>query len=249
MAVTAWTASPAVSAATISFRRAAAAMWKTPASACYAVLLFISDVTMALLPSGAQSAVAHAVSTNITHLALDPLLVLPASAFVDFGNVWIWAPLTLVLLAGIERRLGSLRALLACFGAHIVATLVSEVLLLVQIAWRLQPRSAVNIIDVGPSYVLLAALTGCLVIGSWRLRATALIVGGLIVPGLMTRLPELDMSSVGHLFALVTGAFFTGYLASGRSRERAIMLREAANKAAAATRRLGEAHTPTPVRA
>jgi hypothetical protein len=221
--------------------RAATALWKTPFTASYAILLAITDVIMTFLSSTDQTAVAQATSTNITHLALDPLLVLPASGVVDLGNSrWMWIPLTLLLLGGIERRLGSGRTVMVTFGAHVIASLLSEGVLLVQIASHLQPRSDVNILDVGPSYMILAALSGCLVIGSWRLRAGAFVIGGLIVPGLMVRLPELDMSAVGHLISIVLGASFAGYLASARSREQAAALREAATRAAAATRRLGE---------
>lgn len=221
--------------------RAANALLKTPFTTSYAIVLAITDVIMTLLSSNDQTAVGQATSTNITHLALDPLLVLPASAVVDLGNSrWIWIPLTLLLLGGIERRLGSGRAVMVTFGAHVIASLVSEGLLLVQIASHAQPRSDVNILDVGPSYLILAALSGCVMIGSWRLRAAALVIGGLIIPGLMTRLPELDMSAVGHLLAILLGASFAVYLASARSREQAAMLRDAATRAAAATRRLGE---------
>ncbi len=235
--------------------RLAAALWKTPVTACYAILLLISDLIMAVLPEDAQLSVAHATSTNITHLAVDPVLVLPASAFVNLGNGWIWPPLTLLLLGGIERRLGSFRAIVVTFGAHVVASLVSEGVLLMQVAWHVQPRSAVNIIDVGPSYVLLAAMAGCLIIGSWKLRAAALVTGLLIVPDLMTDLPQLDMSSVGHFLALVLGAGLAGYLASERSRDKGwsvapgTLLRDAASKAADVTRRVGEGTVKDPVRA
>ena len=234
--------------------RAATAAWKTPVTACYALLLLISDLIMAVLPENAQLSIAHATSTNITHLAVDPVLVLPASAFVNLGNGWIWPPLTLLLLGGIERRLGSFRAIIVTFGAHVVASLVSEGVLLMQVAWRVQPRTAVNIIDVGPSYVLLAAMTGCIVIGSWKLRAAALVIGLLIVPNLMVDLPELDMSAVGHLIALVMGAGLAGYLASERSRNKSwgfapgTLLRDAAGKAADVTRRVGEGTVKDPVR-
>lgn len=234
--------------------RAATALWKTPVTACYALLLLIGDLIMAVLPENAQLSIAHATSTNITHLALDPVLVLPASAFVDLGNGWIWPPLTLLLLGGIERRLGASRAIIITFGAHVIASLVSEGVLLMQVAWHFQPRSAVNIIDVGPSYVLLAALAGCLVIGSWKLRAAALVIGLLIVPNLMVDLPDLDMSSVGHFLALVLGAGLAGYLASERSRNKGwgfapgTLLRDAAGKAADVTRRVGEGTAADPVR-
>jgi hypothetical protein len=166
------------------------------------------EFVMWLLPNADETALARAASTNITHLAIDPLFVLPASAFVDLGNTWLWVPLTLILLGGLERMLGRGRALLIVFGAHVIATVISEGMLLLQIAWHAQPRSQVNILDVGPSYVILAAMAACLVLGSWKLRLAAVLSGAIVIPGLLSGITGLDMSALGHLSSLVLGTLF-----------------------------------------
>jgi hypothetical protein len=180
-----------------------------PLAVGYAVMLMLSNIVMTLLPMTAQNAIANAASTNITHLALDPFFVLPASAFVDTSNSWLWMPLSVILVGGLERRFGSRRTFLVLLSAHALATLVSEGVLFMQVAWHVAPKSAINIVDVGPSYVILAAMAGCLAVGSRSLRITAFIAGALIVPNLLVDLPELDMAAIGHLFALLLGAAFT----------------------------------------
>ncbi|HEX4430931.1 MAG TPA: rhomboid-like protein [Frankiaceae bacterium] len=180
----------------------------TPLAACFALGLVLVEFVMWLLPNSDETALARAASTNITHLAIDPLFVLPASAFVDLGNTWLWVPLTLILLGGLERMLGRGRALMIVFGAHVIATVISEGMLLLQIAWHAQPRSQVNILDVGPSYVILAAMAACLVLGSWKLRLAAVLSGAIVIPGLLSGITGLDMSALGHLSSLVLGTLF-----------------------------------------
>jgi hypothetical protein len=185
------------------------AIRRIPVAAGYAVSLLLCNILMAVVSPAAQTSIANAASTNIAHLATEPLFVLPTSAFIDTDTSWLWFPLSIILIGGLERRFGSRRAFLIVFGAHVVATLISEGVLLAQVAWHIAPRSSISILDVGPSYVILAALAGCLAVGSRSLRIVAFITGALIVPGLLVRLPELDMSSVGHLFSLLCGAGFT----------------------------------------
>jgi hypothetical protein len=180
-----------------------------PLAVTYAALLLLSNIVMALLPAATQASIANAASTNITHLATDPFFVLPVSALVDTGNSWLWMPLSVILIGGLERRFGSRRTFLVLLSAHAVATLISEGVLFIQVASHVAPKSAINIVDVGPSYVILAALAGCLAVGSRSLRITAFIAGALIVPNLLVDLPQLDMASIGHLFALLLGAGFT----------------------------------------
>jgi hypothetical protein len=180
----------------------------TPLAACFALGLVLVEFVMWLLPNADETALARAASTNITHLAIDPLFVLPASAFVDLGNTWLWVPLTLILLGGLERMLGRGRALMIVFGAHVIATVISEGMLLLQIAWHAQPRSQVNILDVGPSYVILAAMAACLLLGSWKLKAAAFVSGCIVIPGLLVGIDGLDMSALGHLCSLILGAVF-----------------------------------------
>jgi len=197
--------------------RTTTSVLSTPIAACFALGLMLTECLMWLLPDADATSVAHAASTNITHLAIDPLFVLPASAFVDLGNTWLWVPLTLILLGGLERKLGPGRAFLIAFGSHVIATLISEGMLLMQIAWHAQPRTEVNILDVGPSYVILAAMAACLILGSWKLRLAAVLSGGIVIPGLLVGINSFDMSAVGHLSALILGTVFAlGYTQRGR---------------------------------
>ena len=190
--------------------RAGHLMRRAPLAVFYAFSLVSIEAVMALLPHHQQLAIARAASTNITHLAIDPLFVLPASAFVDQGHGLLWLPLTLILVGGLERKLGSGRTLLITFGAHMLATLISEGVLLAQIAGHAAPRSDVDIIDVGPSYVILAAIAACLVLGSWKLRFAAVVAGAIVIPGLLVGLDGFDVSAMGHLCALILGTLIAG---------------------------------------
>jgi hypothetical protein len=186
----------------------------TPMALAYAIGLVTVQAVMKLLPYGEQMSIARAASTNITHLAIDPLFVLPASAVVDMGNTWLWVPLTLILLGGLERKFGAGRAFMLVFGAHVLASLISEGMLLLQIAWHAAPRSDVDIVDVGPSYVILAAISACLLLGSWRLKIAAVISGAIVIPGLLVGIDGLDMSAMGHLSSLLLGTLFALALTS-----------------------------------
>jgi hypothetical protein len=234
------------------------AIRRIPVAATFAAALFFSNLIMVLLPHSTQLSIANAASTNITHLAVDPFFVLPASAFVDTTGGWFWIPLSIILLGGLERRLGSRRSFLIVFGAHVMATLISEATLLVQVTYHLQPKSAINVLDVGPSYVMLAAMAGCLAIGSRNLRIFAGLVAVLLVPGLLLDLPQLDMSSVGHFFSLVFGVGLTlGYArvalwAKAARREAALVAAHAAERAvevAAPAVQAAKAVAPTKSRA
>jgi hypothetical protein len=200
-----------------SLRGLGATLREMPLALSVAALLAIGNVIMALLSASDQLALARAASTNIAHLARDPLVVLPASAFVDFGNGFLWVPLTLILLGGLERKFGAGRALAVTFGAHVVATLLSEGMLLLQIAWHAAPRSAINILDVGPSYAVLAALSACLVVGGWRMRVAAVVSAMIVIPGVVMDSKGMDVSAVGHLSSVILGALLAwAFVMAGR---------------------------------
>lgn len=193
-------------------------MWRRmPATVSFLLALLLTDVGLALLSERNRLAIGHATSTNVTHLVVDPLLVLPASAIVDLGADWKWLLLALVLLGGLERRLGTRGVVVVCLSAHVIATLLSEGLVFFRVAWHALPSSQFDDLDVGPSYVVLAGAAGCLVVGGWRLRAIAALAGTLIVPGLLAGLSHLAMPAVGHVASVAFGAVFAGrYLATAR---------------------------------
>ena len=180
-----------------------------PFARVYAGLFLAINVLLLAMPDHWRAAVQVATSTNVSRLATDPLFVLPASAFIDEGQLWLWIPLILLLVGGLESHIGTRWALIAVFGAHTVATLLSESILLTRVALHLEPTSQLHTVDIGPSYMVLAALAGCLVVGGFRLRLGALAVGAFILPGLLHGFTSLDMTAVGHVSALVLGAAFS----------------------------------------
>lgn len=95
-----------------------------------------------------------------------------------------------------------------------LGTLVSEGIVAYRVQHGLLPASGNRILDVGPSYVVVAAIMVALVYGSRRARVAAaadlaiLVFIGQIFAGLST----LQVAAVGHATALVVGAAGGGLL-------------------------------------
>ncbi len=173
----------------------------------------VSSVYVGIGGYGRRSIVA-ATATNIHNLQTDPLGTLIASAFVAEGIPWFWVALAVVGLFPLTSRFGNLKALLLVFSAHVVGTLISEGV----VAWRISlgelPRSMRLLDDVGPSYVIAAALVATLLYGPkglgrvsgrwWRVGAAIGLL--LLLPSLFDGLEHLDVAAVGHIVALTTGA-------------------------------------------
>lgn len=176
----------------------------------------------ALLSPGGQQTVLAWASTSVANLARDPLGCLIFSAFITDGSAWVWPPLIAAAVFPACRVAGSWRTLGVCVTGHVAGTLVSEGI----VAWRVHagalPLADTRLVDVGPSYVVVAALMLALLWG-WpdcfalaRAFAMAnlaiLIVAGDIFGGLSS----LDVAAVGHLTAMVTPLVWltvSGYVA------------------------------------
>jgi hypothetical protein len=177
-----------------------------------------------LEPSDQRSFVAS-TATNLVNLRSDPLGTLIASAFVSEAAPWIWVGFAVVGLFPLVHRFGNLRALLLVTTAHVIGTLFSEGPLALRIASGAAPASLRALDDVGPSYVIAAALIAAIVYGAepaaltdsgrhwlfdriasrwWRLGAA--IGLALLAPNLFDGLLHLDVAAVGHSVALLSGA-------------------------------------------
>jgi hypothetical protein len=201
-------------------------------SSVYAYGLGLSD----------QRSFVASTATNLINLRSDPLGTLIASAFVSETAPWIWVGFAVVGLFPLVHRFGNLRALLLVAAAHVIGTLLSEGLLALRIASGAAPASLRALDDVGPSYVIAAALIATIVYGAepavrtngghwlfdriasrwWRLGAA--IGLALIAPSLFEGLGGLDVAAVGHSVALVSGAV-VGLILARRERrgERRVM--------------------------
>ncbi|MDQ6650174.1 MAG: hypothetical protein M3Z02_08670 [Actinomycetota bacterium] len=146
-----------------------------------------------------------AISTDVSHLAAVPWLVLPASALVITGTpLWLWAGALLVVLAPLEQRLGLRQAATVFLGGHVVATLLTELPIAYAVAQGSWPDSALTRTDVGISYGFYATVAAAAGLLPNRLRWAVLGGTAAVLVGQLANDP--DMSAAGHLIALGTGA-------------------------------------------
>ncbi|WP_245905780.1 rhomboid-like protein [Mycolicibacterium palauense] len=167
-------------------------------------LLLVTTLIQHTLTGRQRSEVLWRQSTNLHHLAGDPLRVLLDSLlWIDGYYWWPYALLFCVFLAPAEHWLGAWRWLTVGLSAHVIATYVGEGFLY----WRIQQASAspelFNARDIGVSYFL-AGIAGVLtygIVAPWRwvylgLASTAVVVPLLTDPG---------FTPVGHCCALLVG--------------------------------------------
>jgi hypothetical protein len=170
----------------------------------FAVVSFL--YVYGLQPAGRQSLVAWA-ATDLANLKSDPVGCLVASAFVAQQSPWIWLVIGAVALVPLVRRIGNVRALVLVAAAHVIGSLISEGILGVQISMGAEPASMRYLDDVGPSYVMVAALVAVILYCHgrlWRIGALACLIA--LVPHLFSGLSHLAVAPVGHLVAMLVGA-------------------------------------------
>ncbi|MFJ1655924.1 rhomboid-like protein [Streptomyces sp. NPDC088337] len=197
-------------------RAAAAYVRSAPGTYVWLLILFLTTVALHhMSPQFEQHFLRHR-STNLRELSHDPVRVLFSSAmWIDSGHWLPYAVLYTVFHAQAERWLGTLRWLLVCVTAHVLATLVGEGALLWAIQRHVVPESAVNTLDVGVSYAL-AGVAGVLayrIARPWRyLYLTAVLA--FYAVSLATGRTFTDL---GHFAAVLIGLGCCP-LAGGRGR-------------------------------
>ncbi|MGW2307643.1 rhomboid-like protein [Actinomadura luteofluorescens] len=174
-----------------------------------------------ILPPGARHALIAWASTNLANLAVNPVGTMVASAFVAEGSQGVLLVVAAVGLFPVTRRFGNLRAVALITASHVLGTLISQGIALARLEAGLLSDSIRTVPDVGPSYVLCAALVAAFLYGHGRARRlAALACWCALVPVLLDGLFTLEVAAVGHLVAMLTGAV-AGRLLSLRERRRA----------------------------
>ena len=177
------------------------------ASVFLAAFLIVTAIG-AILPARDRSAVATWASTSVASLEHHPAGSLLLSAFIAGGSAAIWPVLIALAMFGANRALGNAATAVICLAAHAIGTLVSEGIVAYRVDAGLVPVSSRHLLDVGPSYVVVAAAVLALAAGSWPARAAAaldlavLVIGGRIFAGLSS----LDVAAVGHVTAMAVAA-------------------------------------------
>ncbi|GAA0669268.1 hypothetical protein GCM10010193_21500 [Kitasatospora atroaurantiaca] len=157
-------------------------------------------------------------STDVHNLLHCPLPALLFSGLWVAGPVWmpyLWA--FALTVAPLERRVGGWRAAAVFAAGHVLATLLSQLVVAVTVAaGRLGPEALDNL-DIGVSYGVLASLGALAGLLRPRGRLLALAgAGGLIGHQLLT---DQDLvTSVGHPAALLIGVSLWRWLRRGPGR-------------------------------
>ncbi|WP_342800036.1 rhomboid-like protein [Nocardia sp. No.11] len=143
-------------------------------------------------------------STNLHHLAEDPIRVLIGSAFWTDGGSWFaYAVLFTLFHANAERWLGTLRWLAVAVLAHVGATYLSEGVLLWAIRHDDAPERAMYTLDVGVSYALagVAAVLAYRLVTPWRWLYVLGVLAVVLPPVFVDR----TFTDVGHASAAALG--------------------------------------------
>ncbi|MFJ4710667.1 rhomboid-like protein [Streptomyces sp. NPDC088785] len=177
----------------------------TPFTFGYSAVLVATSLFMEFAAPDVVSAALRASSTDVTHLAQSPALVLVASA------LWIAGGLTspfglafVIVLTALERRIGGLRTAAVFLLGHVLATLATEVPVGLSVAAGRLPDSSLHRLDYGISFGVAAsigALAGLLT--RWPRRLILAVFAASLIEDLIGSTDP--MTSWGHLLALAIG--------------------------------------------
>lgn len=173
----------------------------------YAAALLASNLWLESSPPRVESRVLYDVSTNLHHLVRDPWSVLPASAFFTRGGLVFALAGALLCVGLLERVAGWRMTVLVAVSAHVIGTLVSEGVEWIRIAAHDAPAAARNLLDVGPSYVIVGCAAAAIV---WPAapRLIRVVCAIAIAPLFIFtawRLPAGRVDAMGHMTAFVVG--------------------------------------------
>jgi hypothetical protein len=176
-----------------------------PATFGYLGILVVTSWVLATASGRLADRLLLEQSTNLHQLGRDPIRVLISSAFwlSGTGSLALWAVLLALVLAPVERRVGSWRMALVFVVGHVGATLLTAAGLWVALRLDAVEHSVVNAQDVGASYGFLAVAAVLTYLLEQRVRrpyALGLLAG--IAGGAVLFHTFTDF---GHLLALLLG--------------------------------------------
>jgi hypothetical protein len=178
---------------------------------CYLGLFVIAEIVYANVGAHGQDVLATWTSTNVVNLEHDPVGTLIASAIFGQGNVLAWPVLIALTVFPANHALGNIRTALICLAGNVIGSLVSEGIIAYRVDAGQLPVSYRHLIDIGPSYVVVAATVVALICGGWAARVSAGFVLGVLVfiGDIFAGLSTFDVAAVGHLTSAVTAVACT----------------------------------------
>lgn len=175
----------------------------------YAAGLAVAGLLLGLQAPATRTRWLGWASTNLANATTHPLRALVVSAFVSDGDVVWWVPLALVALGTVGVTFGAWRTAVLVGAAHVLGTVVSEGIVAYRVASGDLPSSYRFLVDVGPSYVVVAALAAGIAYARWPGRLLCAAGFAILAPDLFGGLFRLEVSAVGHVTAIVV-ALATG---------------------------------------
>ena len=168
----------------------------------YAAALTAGAILLGTRSAATRAAWQAWASTNLVNLRDHPVQAMVLSAFVSESDPTGWVVLALVGLITTAWVLGGWRTTLLVTAGHVVGTLVSEGILAYRIGTGAAPAGDRYLMDIGASYVVVCALAAGIAYGTWAGRALSAAGFLLVSPNLFGGLPQLEVSSVGHVWAI-----------------------------------------------
>ncbi|MGW4892210.1 rhomboid-like protein [Kitasatospora sp. NPDC004240] len=160
----------------------------------------------------------EASSSDGHNLLQHPVRALLLSGFWVAGPIWmpyLWA--FAFTVAPLERRVGAARAAVVFAIGHVTATLLSQGVVIAAVATGRMGAEALDYLDIGVSYGVLASLGALAGLLSARGRLLALGLAGLLIVDQI--LTEADLvTGVGHPVALLAGVALWRWLRRGPGR-------------------------------
>jgi tRNA(Arg) A34 adenosine deaminase TadA len=189
---------------TRAWGRALSFVRSAPLTYAWLVVLMATTLVQHSLSERLLRRLLQSTSTNLHHLASDPLRVLVNSLlWIDGRYWWPYVLIFTLFLAPAERWLGHLRWLVVGLACHIGATFLSEGFLY----WSIQEAQAsprlIDARDVGVSYFVVG-IAGVLfyrIPSRWRWA----YLGTLAVIAVSALVVSTNFTSVGHMCALLLG--------------------------------------------
>jgi hypothetical protein len=186
-------------------RAAAAALAKAPGTMAYLLAILVTWTTLEGTSSKQAEHLIETASTNLHNMTHTPARVLFASAFwIDRGDLWVTLIEFVLVMAFVERWLGTLRMFTIFIAGHVGATLITVlgISLAIHAGWA--SESLAHTADVGVSYGFVAvAAAATYAIAHRRIRA-AVIVAMVTYLGVSLAIGG-TFTDYGHLTALGIG--------------------------------------------
>jgi hypothetical protein len=178
-----------------------AAAWLYLAGVC------LAEVGYVLMPPPDRAVLLRWASTSVQNLTHHPVASLVASAFFPTSDLLAWPVVIALALFGATSVFGNWRTVVTCAAGQVVGTVVSEGIVAYRVAAGSLPVADRFLLDVGPSYVVVAAIAVGLLHGGWLVRGAAVLDLALLifVGQIFAGLSRLEVAPVGHLTALITG--------------------------------------------